>query len=82
MMYKKPLRLTRRDLLKILLATGGGLFGYEILNLLRTNYRNTQYTTHINNIIFFIQENHSFDSLLLAFLEPKASLQEINVRML
>lgn len=63
MMYKKPLRVTRRDLLKILLVTGGGLFGYEILSSLRQNYRNTQYTTRIKNIIFFIQENHSFDSL-------------------
>src|ERR1051325_9337630 len=62
---KKPFDVTRRDFLKILLAAGGGAVGYGILRTLRS--APTPYTDRIKNIVFFIQENHTFDSLFAGF---------------
>lgn len=79
---KKPLKLTRRDFLKLLLATGGGLLTARLLHVARStdtlSFVPSQrskpgiYSDKIKNIIFFIQENHSFDSLFAGFPEANS----------
>src|SRR5690242_16985589 len=60
-------RLTRRDFLKILFTVGGGLATAELLHTLRSRNTQIQHVDRIKNIIFFIQENHSFDNLFAGF---------------
>jgi len=65
-------RITRRNFLKLLIATGAGALGAGIL---RTNYSRSELfkapippsPNPIKNLIFYIQENHSFDSLFAGF---------------
>lgn len=80
-MYEKRLKVTRRDVLKLLLATGGGLLTASLLHIAQsTNMLSSApghgskpaiYSDKIKNIIFFIQENHSFDNLFAGF--PRAN---------
>jgi phospholipase C len=77
MMYEKPLKVTRRDFLKLLLVTGGGLLTAGLLRVARSidmlafisghKSNSAIYSDKIKNIIFFIQENHSFDNLFAGF---------------
>ena len=57
-------RITRRNFLQILLATGAGVLATGMLHALKSS---VPISTPIKNIIFFIQENHSFDSLFAGF---------------
>ena len=59
-------KMTRRSFLQLLVATGGSLLAAGLLHTLGSNGRST-YTDRIKNIIVFIQENHSFDSLFAGF---------------
>ena len=65
--------ITRRNFLQILLATGTGALAAGVLRSLNSP---GPITTPIKNIIFFIQENHSFDSLFAGF--PGANSQYAN----
>jgi phospholipase C len=56
--------ITRRNFLKILVAAGAGVVATGVLNTLRAS---VPISTPIKNVIFFIQENHSFDSLFAGF---------------
>ena len=58
--------LSRRNFLQLLLATGGTLAAGKALYHLRSASRLAN-VDRIKNIIFFIQENHSFDSLFADF---------------
>jgi len=60
-------RLTRRNFLQLLFTVGGGLAAAELLRTLHSNNTNTQHLDRIKNIIFFIQENHTFDNLFAGF---------------
>jgi phospholipase C len=76
-MYEKPLKVRRRDFLKLLLVTGGGLLtagllrearSIDMLSFIPGHIRKPGiYSDKIKNIIFFIQENHSFDNLFAGF---------------
>jgi phospholipase C len=57
-------RVTRRNFLQILLATGAGVLATGVLHVLKSS---VPISTPIKNIIFFTQENHSFDSLFAGF---------------
>jgi len=67
-------RITRRNFLQIIFATGVGVLA---TSLLRASNAESQLATStatpppgidlIKNIVFFIQENHSFDSLFAGF---------------
>ena len=57
-------RITRRNFLQILLATGAGVLATGVLQALKSS---VPISTPIKNIIFFTQENHSFDSLFAGF---------------
>jgi phospholipase C len=57
-------KITRRNFLQILLATGAGALAAGVLHSLNSS---APISTPIKNIIFFIQENHSFDSLFAGF---------------
>lgn len=60
--------ITRRNFLQILLATGSGALAIGILRTLNsTPLLDPKARSLIKNIIFFIQENHSFDSLFAGF---------------
>jgi hypothetical protein len=61
-----PSRLTRRSFLQLLVATGGSLLAARLLRALGSIDRST-YSDRIKNIIVFIQENHSFESLFAGF---------------
>ena len=63
-------KMTRRSFLQLLVATGGSLLAAGLLRGLGTTDRSA-YADRIKNIIVFIQENHSFDSLFAGF--PGAS---------
>jgi len=56
--------ITRRNFLQILFATGAGVLATGVLHALKFS---VPISTPIKNIIFFIQENHSFDSLFAGF---------------
>ena len=60
--------ITRRNFLQLLLATGAGAIGLGVLRALHSpNFIDSRARSLIKNIIFFIQENHSFDSLFAGF---------------
>jgi phospholipase C len=69
-----PRRFTRRDLLALLLTGTAGLLAADLWRLLRpasesdSSPRSTPSGAHrIKNVVFFIQENHTFDSLFSRF---------------
>jgi phospholipase C len=69
--------MTRRNFLRLLLATGGSLLVADLLRSLHPGLWRTDSqkershfssgTSLIKNIVFFIQENHSFDNLFANF---------------
>ena len=60
--------ITRRNFLQILFATGAGAFAIGIARALdSTSTIDPRARSLIKNIVFFIQENHSFDSLFAGF---------------
>ena len=60
--------ITRRDFLQLLFATGAGALAVGVLRALNSaSTIDPKARTFIKNIIFFIQENHSFDSLFAGF---------------
>jgi phospholipase C len=75
-MTKISSKITRRNCLQLLLATGGGLIGAGLLRALEStdiltpapaNTTSPIYLDRIKNIVIFVQENHSFDSLFAGF---------------
>src|SRR5689334_17725688 len=68
-MTELPPRLTRRNFLQLLFALGGGLAAAGLLRALQAEkpHLPSRYVGRIKNIIFFIQENHSFDNLFAGF---------------
>lgn len=67
-MSKNFSRLSRRNFLQVLAAAGAGALAVGILRASnRTISIHPQARSLIKNIIFFIQENHSFDSLFAGF---------------
>ncbi len=66
---KNPLSvITRRNFLQLLLATGAGALALGVARVLNSpDVLHPDARTLIKNIIFFIQENHSFDSLFAGF---------------
>jgi len=60
--------ITRRNFLQLLLATGAGALAMGVLKALDSpDALHSQARSLIKNIVFFIQENHSFDSLFAGF---------------
>lgn len=60
--------ITRRNFLQLLFATGAGALAVGVLHSLNsTQAIDPKARTLIKNIIIFIQENHSFDSLFAGF---------------
>jgi len=68
-MTRDSQKFTRRNFLQLLLAAGGSLAAAGLLRALHPDDRSTPSidADRIKNIIFFIQENHSFDSLFAGF---------------
>lgn len=75
-MTKISSKITRRNCLQLLLATGGGLIGAGLLRVLEStdiltpataDTASSIYLDRIKNIVIFVQENHSFDSLFAGF---------------
>src|SRR5215475_4428530 len=64
-MTEIPPKFTRRNFLQLLFTVSGSLATAELLSTLQSN--NTQHFDRIKNIVFFIQENHSFDNLFAGF---------------
>ena len=60
-------KLTRRHFMQLLFTVGGGLAAAGLVRALQANNTASIYSDRIKNIIFFIQENHSFDSLFAGF---------------
>jgi phospholipase C len=58
--------MTRRSFLQVLLASGAGALALGVLRSLRAPIH-PRARALIKNIVFFIQENHSFDSLFARF---------------
>jgi phospholipase C len=65
-MTQTSFQMTRRNFLQILLATGTGALALGVLRSLRPPIH-PKARDLIQNIVFFIQENHSFDSLFAGF---------------
>jgi phospholipase C len=60
--------MTRRHFLQLLLAAGAGALGVGVLRALHSpNVLDPRARDLIKNIVFFIQENHSFDNLFAGF---------------
>jgi phospholipase C len=72
-MTEPPPGLTRRNFLKFLFTVGGGIAAAGLVRALRPDNTSPIYFEHIKNVIFFIQENHTFDSLFAGF--PGANSQ-------
>jgi phospholipase C len=67
-MTRSAAGITRRRFLQLLLATGAGALAVGVLRSLDSQGRlHPKARTLIKNIVFFIQENHSFDSLFAGF---------------
>jgi phospholipase C len=66
-MTEPPPGLTRRNFLKFLFTVGGGIAAAGLVRALRPDNTSPIYFEHIKNIIFFIQENHTFDNLFAGF---------------
>ncbi|HJR81389.1 MAG TPA: alkaline phosphatase family protein [Anaerolineales bacterium] len=74
MTQTSPSKITRRNFLQLLVATGAGALAVGVLRSLNsTQAIEPKARTLIKNIIIFIQENHSFDSLFAGF--PGANSQ-------
>jgi phospholipase C len=61
-----PRGLTRRNFLQIVLAAGAGALAISVARSLDSRV-DPRARERIKNIVFFIQENHSFDSLFAGF---------------
>ena len=67
-MTQSSARITRRNFLRLLLTAGAGALGVGVWRRLNSpDAIHPQARTLIRNIVFFIQENHSFDSLFAGF---------------
>jgi phospholipase C len=66
-MTEFPSRLTRRNFLQVLFTVGGGLAAAGLIRALRAENTVSLASDRIKNIIFFIQENHTFDNLFAGF---------------
>lgn len=65
-MTKRPSTgISRRHFMQLLVATGIGALAVGVLRAL--DPPNSKARDLIRNIVFFIQENHSFDSLFAGF---------------
>ena len=69
-----PIKLTRRNFIKLLFAAGAGLVGAELLHTITSTNHLKQarptpplHADRIKNIVFFVQENHTFDNLFADF---------------
>src|SRR5215208_6211358 len=68
-------KMTRRSFLQLLVATGGSLLAAGLLRILGSTHRPAN-ADLIKNIIIFIQENHSFDSLFAGFPGANSSFSD------
>lgn len=68
-MRESPPRLTRRNFLQLLFTVGSGLAAAGLLHALaeEKTHLPRQHADRIKNIIFFVQENHTFDNLFAGF---------------
>jgi phospholipase C len=66
-MTELPSRLTRRSFLQVLFTVGSGLAAAGLAYALHAKNISSLYSDRIKNIIFFIQENHTFDNLFASF---------------
>ena len=66
-MTELPSRLTRRNFLQFLFTISGGLAAAGLVRALQSDHASSIRSDCIRNIIFFIQENHTFDNLFAGF---------------
>lgn len=59
--------LTRRNFLQFLFTVGGGLTAAGLIRALQSHNTSAAHSDRIKNIIFLIQENHSFDNIFAGF---------------
>lgn len=65
----------RRNFLNLLLTTGAGALAVGVLRALNSpDALHPNARSLIKNIVFFIQENHSFDSLFAGFPVPMENM--------
>ena len=69
MPHSPSARITRRNFLQMLLAAGAGALTAGVLRAINSS---APISTPIKNIIIFIQENHSFDSIFADFPGAKS----------
>ena len=83
-MTKLSPKITRRNFLKLLAGAGAGVVTAELLHIINSARPSNSSTTHpeykdqIKNIVFFLQENHTFDSLFANFPGANGKLAELS----